>query len=68
MSVSVSNINEIGWYIQGICLCLCLFVVLLYYKNSRLIYGGAEMDKNLADFTEEERKKAMERYHVLELI
>ncbi|MDU3266727.1 MAG: hypothetical protein E7E55_10250 [Staphylococcus sp.] len=49
-------------------MCLCLFVVLLYYKNSRLIYGGAEMDKNLADFTEEERKKAMERYHVLELI
>lgn len=28
--------------------------------------GGAEMIKNLADFTEEERQKAMERYHILE--
>src|SRR5699024_3125804 len=28
--------------------------------------GGAEMIQNLADFTEEERKKAMERYRVLE--
>ncbi|PTG00421.1 helix-turn-helix domain-containing protein [Staphylococcus chromogenes] len=28
--------------------------------------GGAEMIKNLADFTEEERQKAMERYYILE--
>lgn len=28
--------------------------------------GGAEMIQNLADFTEEERKKAMERYRFLE--
>src|SRR5699024_4120172 len=31
-----------------------------------LFNGGADMIKNLADFTEEERQNAMERYYIIE--
>lgn len=39
------------------------FVALLTLKCENLIYEGAEMGKNLSNFSEEERKKAMDRYY-----